>query len=67
MPKAMAKRARQPKLRCQIHFMPDRHVLQKLSQVYHWLVPESAAGPQSTPLAAAGHEKDSRHLRSSLL
>ena len=63
----MAKRVRQPKLRCQIHFMPDRYVSQKLSQVYRWLVPESAAGPPGTALAAAGHEKDSRHLRSSLL
>lgn len=65
----MAKRVRQPSLRCQIHFMPDRHVSQKLSQVYHWLVPESAPATdrRSTQLAAAGYEKDRRHLRSSFL
>lgn len=63
----MAKTKRQPDLRCQTHFLSDRHVSQKLSQVYQWLVPEPPPGdPQAhRELTAAAHEKDCRHLHSS--
>ena len=35
----MAERRGQRKLRCQINYLPDRHVLQKMSEVYRRLVP----------------------------
>jgi hypothetical protein len=65
----MAKFRRQPRLRCQIHFLPDRHVVQKMSQVYHWLVPESEPeiSQRSSQLSIGQHAKDSRHLRPSFL
>jgi len=63
----MGESKRQPKLQCQIHFLPDRHVSQKMSQVYRWLVPQ--ADPPSAEqitqlLTIEGHEKDRRHLHS---
>jgi hypothetical protein len=65
----MAEPKRQPKLRCQIHFVSDRHVSQKLSQVYRWLVPEG--DPPGRELALSlmptPHEKDRRHLHPGLL
>jgi hypothetical protein len=63
----MAERRRQFKMRCQIHFLPDRHVPQKMSQVYHWLVPETSdeAGQQSAHLSETPRAKDHRHLRPS--
>jgi hypothetical protein len=65
----MAEPRRQRTVRCQIHFLPDRHVSQKMSQVYRWLVPElepTSAAP-SAELTTINHEKDCRHLRSSFL
>lgn len=63
----MAESRRQPRMRCQIHFLPDRHVLQKLSQVYQRLVPQpgSEAMPEPTELTAAQRAKDRSHLRPS--
>jgi len=58
----------QRKLRCQINYLPDRHVLQKMSEVYRRLVPESEAGEnpsRSSRLATITGEKDRSHLRSS--
>jgi hypothetical protein len=46
----------------------DRLSSQKMSQVYHWLVPDDEAGRE--PLAkvtTAEHEKDRSHLRPSFL
>ena len=64
----MAESKRQPRLRCQIHFQPDRHVRQKLSQVYHWLVPQSELGttPEAGQLSTAQDAKERSHLRPSL-
>ncbi len=64
----MAKARRQHPLRCQTHYLPDRHVLQKMLQVYRWLVPEPEPGNahRAPDLIAAHDEKDRRHLRSSL-
>ncbi len=65
----MAESRRQHKLHCQTHYLPDRHVSQKMSQVYRWLVPESGPGSTARPaqLMSAQYEKNCRHLRSSLL
>jgi hypothetical protein len=63
----MAETKRQPKLQCQTHFLPDRHVSQKMSQVYRWLVPPPSQSASLPPeLRIAGDEKDGRHLHSSL-
>jgi hypothetical protein len=65
----MAESRRQRSLRCQIHYLPDRHVPQKMSQVYRWLVPEAEAGeaPERSDLTTAQYEKNRSHLRSSFL
>jgi len=65
----MAENRRQPRMRCQIHFLPDRHVRQKISQVYHWLVPESEreSAQLASQLTTAQRAKDRGYLRSSVL
>jgi hypothetical protein len=64
----MAESKSQRKLRCEIHYLPDRHALQKLSQAYRWLVPESVQQTVEKPEVTLNHdEKARRHLRSSLL
>jgi hypothetical protein len=65
----MAQSRRQRALRCEIHFQPDRHVSQKMAQVYHWLVPESEELPASYEigrLGKASYEKERSHLHSGL-
>jgi hypothetical protein len=65
----MAEPRRQRSLCCHIHYLPDRHVPQKISQVYRWLVPQEEperAQPQGQ-VTTASHEKDGRPLRSSFL
>ena len=63
--KAMAERRGQRKFRCQIHYLADRHVSQKMAQVFRWLVPESDPRPtdESRELSLVAHEKDRRPLR----
>ena len=65
----MAESRRQPRMRCQIHYLPDRHVPQKMSQVYQWLVPESERGPAQpvSQLTTSQRAKDRSYLRSSFL
>ena len=65
----MAEPKRQRSVRCQFHYLPDRHVPQKMSQVYQWLVPQGEPGtlPQSSELTTAHYEKNRSHLRSSFL
>lgn len=65
----MAEPKRQQSLRCQIHYLPDRHVPQKMSQVYRWLVPEEEPGTAQQPneLTTTHYETDRSHLRSSVL
>lgn len=65
----MAEPKRQRSLRCQIHYLPDRQVPQKMSQAYRWLVPpeEPGTGGQPSELTTTHYEKDRRHLRSSIL
>jgi hypothetical protein len=63
----MAERKNQRQVRCQNQYVYDRLSSQKMSQVYHWLVPDQ---PQSEPcakLAVAENEKDRSHLRPSFL
>jgi hypothetical protein len=61
----MAERRGQRKFRCQIHYLADRHVSQKMAQVFRWLVPESEQSltDESCELTLATHEKDRRPLR----
>lgn len=65
----MAERRRQPKLRCHNQYVSDRLASQKISQVYHWLVPEMEAGSseKSDELTKATNEKERSHLRPSFL
>ena len=64
----MAERKSQRRDRCQNQYVYDRLSFQKMSQVYHWLVPNDE--PESEPiakLAIAENEKDRGHLRPSFL
>jgi hypothetical protein len=64
----MAERKGQRRVRCENQYGYDRLSSQKMSQVYHWLVPDDEAGRE--PLAkvtTAEHEKDRSHLRPSFL
>jgi hypothetical protein len=63
----MAERKRQRQVRCENHYVQDRLSSQKMSQVYHWLVPEDPPGQPTAELALAKHEKDRSHLRSRFL
>jgi hypothetical protein len=64
----MAERKGQRRVRCENQYVHDRLSSQKMSQVYHWLVPDDEA--RREPLAkvtTAEHEKDRSHLRPSFL
>ena len=64
----MAERKRQHRVRCENQYVYDRLSSQKMSQVYHWLVPDDEAGRE--PLAkvtTAANEKDCSYLRPSFL
>jgi hypothetical protein len=63
----MAERKRQRQVRCQNQYVYDRLSSQKISQVYHWLVPDELENEPSAKLALAQNEKDRRHLRPSFL
>ena len=65
----MAEPKSQRPIRCQNHYVYDRLWSQKMSQVYHWLVPESdeRESQPSVELTVAENEKERSHLRKSLL
>jgi hypothetical protein len=63
----MAERNLKHSLRCQNQYQHDRLSSQKMSQVYHWLVPEEPVREPAATLTIAQHEKDRSHLRSSFL
>jgi hypothetical protein len=63
----MAERKSQRQVRCQNQYVYDRLSSQKMSQVYHWLVPDEPESKPSTKLVAAENEKDRGHLRPSFL
>jgi len=63
----MAERKRQRQVRCQNHYVYDRLSSQKMSRVYHWLVPDEAQREPSAKLVIAENEKDRSHLCPSLL
>jgi len=63
----MAERKSQRQARCQNQYVYDRLSSQKMSQVYHWLVPDEPESKPSTKLVAAENEKDRSHLRPSFL
>ena len=65
----MAERRSQRKVCCQNHYVYDRLAAQKMSQVYHWLVPESdePRSQESAQLSLVENEKERRHLRPSFL
>jgi hypothetical protein len=63
----MAERKSQRQVRCQNQYVYDRLSSQKMSQVYHWLVPDALESKPATKLVAAENEKDRGHLRPSFL
>ena len=63
----MAERKSQRRVRCQNQYVYDRLSSQKMSQVYHWLVPDEPEREPTTKLAIAENEKDRSHLRPSFL
>jgi hypothetical protein len=65
----MAERKGQHQVRCQNQYVYDRLSPQKMSQVYHWLVPTEAESPcdQNVLLTVAKNEKERSHLRPGFL
>ena len=64
----MAERKGQRRVRCENQYVYDRLSSQKMSQVYHWLVPDDQAGRESlAKVTPAENEKDRSHLRPSFL
>jgi hypothetical protein len=63
----MAERKNQCQVRCQNQYVYDRLSSQKMSRVYHWLVPDQSQSEPSGKLAVAENEKDRSHLRPSFL
>lgn len=61
----MAERNNQRQVRCQNQYVYDRLWPQKMSQVYHWLVPEEDQNEQAPKVTVAKDEKDCSHLRPS--
>ena len=64
----MAERKGQRRVRCENQYVYDRLSSQKMSQVYHWLVPDDQTEREFlAKVTTAEHEKDRRHLRPSFL
>jgi hypothetical protein len=65
----MAERKGQHKVRCRNQYVYDRLSPQKMSQVYHWLVPpeEESPGDQNVLLTIAKNEKERSYLRPGFL
>lgn len=63
----MAERKPQRQVRCENQYVQDRLSSQKMSRVYHWLVPDEPQRQSTVELAIAEHEKGRSHLRPGLL
>jgi hypothetical protein len=64
----MAERKGERRVRCETQYVYDRLSSQKMSQVYHWLVPDDPARRESLArVTSAEDEKDRSHLRPSFL
>jgi hypothetical protein len=63
----MAERKSQRRVRCQNQYVYDRLSSEKMSQVYHWLVPDEPESEPAAKVAGRGNEKDRRHLHASFL
>jgi hypothetical protein len=63
----MAESKSHRQVRCQKQYVYDRLSSQKMSQVYHWLVPDEPESKPSAELVAVENEKDRSHLRPSFL
>jgi hypothetical protein len=61
----MAERKPQRQVRCQNQYVYDRLSPEKVSQVYHWLVPDKPEQEQAHAIALVANEKTHSHLRSS--
>jgi hypothetical protein len=61
----MAERRSKRRVRCESRYGYDRLSSQKMSQVYHWLVPDEPSPTPSTKVALAENEKERSHLRPS--
>lgn len=62
----MGERKTKRRVRCQNQYVYDRLSPGKMSQVYHWLVPEKSEQEQSAQITVTENEKAHSHLRSSL-
>ena len=65
----MVERKGQHQVRCQNQYVYDRLSPQKMSQVYHWLVPpeEESSGDQNVLLTVVKNEKERCNLRPGFL
>jgi hypothetical protein len=63
----MAERKSQRQVRCRSQYIYDRLSSEKMSQVYHWLVPDPPQNEPPAKLAVTENEKDRRHLRPSFV
>ncbi len=63
----MVERRSQRQVRCQNQYVYDRLSSRKMSQVYHWLVPDEPESKQAVKLVTAEDEKNRSHLRPSFL
>jgi len=61
----MAERKPQRQVRCQNQYVYDRLSPEKVSQVYHWLVPDKPEQEPAHAIALVENEKTHRPLRSS--
>lgn len=63
----MAERKNQPSFRCQFQYQFDRHASEKMAQAYRWLAPTDPPENEHAHDQLKTHEKDRRHLRTSLV
>jgi len=61
----MAERKPQRQVRCQNQYVYDRLSPEKVSQVYHWLVPDKPEPEPAHAIALVENEKTHSPLRSS--
>jgi hypothetical protein len=61
----MGERKSQRQVRCQNLYLYDRLSPEKMSQVYHWLVPEKSEQEPLTKLTVSKDEKAHSDLRAS--
>jgi hypothetical protein len=63
----MAERKAKRRVRCEDKYVYDRLSSQKLSQVYHWLVPDVCDRETAVVAATHRYEESRSHLRTSVL